>query len=787
MPWSRSFLLRGAAAALIAVGLLFAKGDDPAQGPLRVERRDFERILIFTGELEAIQSVSVTPPNVSGRWNFVVSFMAPEGSVVGPGDLLAQFDSSDLELERLDLEKKREEARIQIAQKQAETQIRRQDLLIQEAEAEKNLAVAQLYGALDPQLISAAQAEEYKYKLDNAQVELQKARQRLAGLEESSAADLAVLQLDFNRADLDLKRILADLQRMSIRAQTPGLVIYGSNWDGRKFQVGDTLQKRQELLSIPDLSKVRVRARVFDVDVPLLRNGAKARVILDAAPDRSFPARITRLSEVAKPVRYRSQLNVFHVDFVLDELDPEIMRPGMTARVLVPVMTAGALVVPRPAVFLDEEGRSFVNPAAPGSTPVEVRILNANDRWVHVEGELSEGLVLKVNAPSTGLPQSATDEAIEVKREDLRFTISGTGVLAASQAIAIRPPPIPRTWRFKIVSMAPEGSSVKEGDELVRFDPSEQMNRLREEKANLDKIVQEHEKTRASLELQTRNLELELEDSRVQAEKAANKLGQARLFDSHLKIREAEFEARLAEKRVAALQTKLESTQESSGWQLKVLQDSRKLHESRIAAAEAAIESLVVRAPAPGVVIYEANWNNQKHRVGGDVHMMNTVLSLPDLNSLLVEGQVAEVDAGRVEVGQSVILNIDAIPDKTFSGKIVELSNIFRQPSMERPVKVLDIVVALDEIDPRRMRPEMICRLQVVIDRFDDVLAIPLSVIGVDEEGSYVMVKSGDGARKQRIRLGRDNGVVAVVESGLHEGDQVISQALKTALPGAAP
>ncbi len=70
----------------------------------------------------------------------------------------------------------------------------------------------------------------------------------------------------------------------------------------------------------------------------------------------------------------------------------------------------------------------------------------------------------------------------------------------------------------------------------------------------------------------------------------------------------------------------------------------------------------------------------------------------------------------------------------------------------------------------------MVARLQVMVDRFQDVLAVPLSVIQMENRRSFVWVKGEDGPEKREVQIAKDNGIVAVVEAGLSEGEQVASK-----------
>ncbi len=750
-------------------GSLFS-ADNGAPGA-RLTRGDFLKRLTFSGELQAVSSKAISTPALTSQWSFRIAHLIPEGSIVEPGEVLVRFDATELELKRLELEQKREEARIKIAQKTAEIETRRQDLLLALAQAERNFNIDKLYADVDTQLVPRAKAEEYQFKLAKSSLELEKARAKLTDLDATGESELEVVRLEFNRADLMLKRNVTEIERLTVRADTPGLVVYERLWDGRKVQLGETLYKGWPIIRLPDMSRVRVRAIVHDSDFPLLEEGMPARITLDASPGEVFSGRLSRLTEVSKPVNRQSEMNVFLVDFLLDQSAP-IMKPGMTARVEVEVRRPDALLAPRAALTVDSKGRHFLT--VEGKEPVQVKALDANENQVWVSGDVHEGDALVL--PARRRNDSASDqEWISVKREDLLFSVSGNGVLGAAKGVDLGAPPVPNVWRFKILQMAPEGKQVESGEVVLRFDPSEVDKQLLQERAELEKSLQERDKTKASLSLQEEDMRLEVEEARADSEKAANKLSQSRQFESSLKIQEAEFDAVLAARRVELLEKKLEARREHSRLQLEILEDAVDLHKGRIDAAVSAMEKMTVHSPSPGMVTYETDWNNQKKQVGSEVYVMETIVSIPELSTLMVKGQVAEVDAGKVRLGQIVSVSLDAIPDRAFSGKISRVGNIFIQASPDTPsVKVLEIDVTLDSVDVKRMRPEMAARLQVEVDRFSGVVAVPLTAVQLDEDGlAYVMVRDQGRVGRRRVRLGKDNGIVAVVLEGLREGDQV--------------
>lgn len=758
-----------------------------ADGPVseaKIERRDFVKHLVFSGDLEAAESITINAPNVTSTFMFTISHLAEEGSRVQPGDLVVEFDTSELDNKRLDLEKKLEEARIKIAQKEAEIETRRQDLLLNHATAEKTLKVAELYIGMDPQLVTRADAEKREFEHSKAKLELDKVQERLETLEKSAEAELEVVRLEYKQADLELSRLLSELERMIVRAPIPGLVIYSDSWQqNRKVQKGDTVYRGQPVILLPNMDQVRVVAQVYDSDFPSLREGMRGEVIPDAAPGRAFEGRLLQLPKAASPKTFQSQLKMFRVQVLLLEKDLAVMKPGMTARVRVPVVEKGSWVVPRAAIHLNSRGETYLKLKENPPAQLLTTVVDANDRYVRIvprqEGAFKEGQPILLNLSAASKEGKDRIEWIPIKREDLTFTVPGNGAIAAAKSVEIRPPANIENFRsFKIVRMVDEGATVKEGDFLVEFDRSEVQRRLREAQANHQKAQQEFQKTQSSLELNVKDAELQLEEARVQREKAENKLVQAREFEGFLKLKEAEYEAILARKRVEMLEKKLASIRKSTGLQLQMLKDTESFYQRRVKNNQGALETMVVHSPAAGIVIYQANWNNEKKQVGSTAHFQDMLLAIPDLNSLKIDGQVSEVDAWKVRKGQRVSITFDAIPEKTFQGRISETSTIFKQASYDRPVKVFEIKIKLENIDPVRMRPGMVARLQIIVDSFDNVVAVPLSVIHVENGNSYVWLKAGDRTTKRPVKVGKNNGLVGIIESGLREGDSVAGRPL---------
>ena len=755
---------------LFCTAPVLANDVDGSSGTATVQRRPFVKFVTLTGELKASDSLIVYSPRIPHHWNLKLSYLADQGSEVRNGDLLVKFDGSSLETERLDLEKKRDEARLKIARKEAEIGSKRQEQLLQKATAEKELKVARIYAGIPPDLVPREDHEKYRYDVSQARIKLEKTDQQLAGQKETGRAELEVLQLDYQRADLQLKHLIQSMDRLTVRAPTSGLAVRARHHrEERRLQSGDAVRGGRPVIMLPNLDHLEVAAVVYDSELGLLREGMPAEVILDAYPSRRFRGRVLQVSEASKARSWRSRLKVFEARVSLLETDLDIMKPGMTARVRIPVPVGERLTAPREALRLGPGGEVFARDETGRRLPVKV--LDTTDHWVAVSG-LDSGQILLLNSGTDPGRQSA-GVWIRMKREDFTLTAPGNGVLKAALATSIQSPTLPNTWNYKVTYLAPEGSSVEKGEVVVRLDPTEVEKRLRQESANVEKAREEYEKTEASLELSARDLDLKLEEARADAQKKEKQLVEAREFQSILDVGKAEYEAELAHRKVKTLELQRTFVKQDADLQLQILQDSQRLYEERASHHRKSIQAMEIVSPRAGTVLYQRNWRNEPVRVGSDVYVGSTIMSLPDLSSLVVDARVAEIDAGKVRVGQEVRVDLDAIPDRTFKGRIASVATLFSPASYDRPMKVLDLTVELERVDQDRMRPGMATRIQIVVNHFQDVLTLPLSVIQTENGESFVWVKQDGGPVKRSIRLGRDNGVVAVVKEGLSEGEEV--------------
>lgn len=404
----------------------------PGEGPaaagvgLRVHRGPFEQTVLLTGEIEATKARNLSVPRTPS-WRVDLRWIAEDGTPVHAGDRVAELDKSefvqDLEDKELGLQQKISE----LERKKAEVldQTRQKEFAVAKAEAE--LAKAKIKADLPAEIVPRQELADRKLDEAKAETALATARDELATQRRSSAADVELQKIEIAKARREIEAARAAIEDLTIRAPEDGLFLVGElPWEDRKLQVGDTVWAGLSLGSIPDLSTLRVSARLPDVDDGQVTPGLPARVVLDAYPDRVYPGTVSDVTPIAQEEGGESLRRFFRVQVTLDASDPERMIPGMSARVEVVRSTVeDALLAPRTGLELEPaindpeaatgEGRSPEGSVAPqAAEPPAARARLATGRLVPVrlgpcdalecvvEDGVSEGTRLAAARPAGG-------------------------------------------------------------------------------------------------------------------------------------------------------------------------------------------------------------------------------------------------------------------------------------------------------------------------------------------------------------------------------------------------
>lgn len=308
-----------------------------------------------TGQLQSAASLYVGCPSVERMWQYTISFMAPEGKAVKAGDMILSFDAREL-MQRLQLKQSeldtgmKELERMQLQEQQTKED---DSLQLEEDKVNKQKAVRKADYPED--LIAVNEFQKRKMELELAELQEKLAESRLANQISGMRSRIHIQESKVRLLKEEVGRLERDIQKMNVQAPKPGIVVYTPDWDGKKKAVGDMTWMGDNILELPDLSRMQMKAVILEVQAGRVETGQKAEVRLDSNPDRVFKGAVLSLGRVFRVKSDSQPAIVFDALIDLSESDPVLMRPGMAAGVDITISSKeNVLQVPEGALVYDE-------------------------------------------------------------------------------------------------------------------------------------------------------------------------------------------------------------------------------------------------------------------------------------------------------------------------------------------------------------------------------------------------------------------------------------------------
>ncbi|MDO8256466.1 efflux RND transporter periplasmic adaptor subunit [Shewanella algae] len=300
------------------------------QGPLSQK-------IEVTGELVAADTVSLMPPVMRRIWQYQVKQLAPEGSEVESGEMVAQLDTSEL-TQRLSVKSAELEATVQDLQTSKLRNAKKmEELKLQLAEAKMELDKAERKFALSDDTVAALDKEKYQRDAVIARDKVALVQHQLVLEAESARQREAMLDGDRQKFSAEVAALKKGIASMTLVAPRAGMVVYGNDPQGNKLKEGQSVFAGDVVLSIPDLDSMQVNMAIPEVEARRVKLGQQLKIRLDANPDKVFTGKIKELGAVFRNKSQEVPLVVFDAVASIDEPDTELMRPGMTAKISIEI------------------------------------------------------------------------------------------------------------------------------------------------------------------------------------------------------------------------------------------------------------------------------------------------------------------------------------------------------------------------------------------------------------------------------------------------------------------
>ena len=240
------------------------------------------------------------------------------------------------------------------------------------------------------------------------------------------------------------------------------------------------------------------------------------------------------------------------------------------------------------------------------------------------------------------------------------------------------------------------------------------------------------------------------------------------------------------------------------GTQIIQAKASRARSDASLANAQVQLNETKIIAPSDGVILKKYVDAGTLITSGLSFNSTGTnIVQLGDVSRMYVDVQVDETDLANVDTDQKVDITFDSYATTPFEGKVFKI-----QPQLVVDANVTTVHVWV-EVDNdaqafRLLKPGMNATCEFIVDKQDEVVAIPNEALHAEADGShYVEVASGGTpappekdaeadpdlkigvkVEKRVVTIGLEGNDTTEIKDGLKEGDPIITQTIEPAVGG---
>jgi HlyD family secretion protein len=194
-----------------------------------------------------------------------------------------------------------------------------------------------------------------------------------------------------------------------------------------------------------------------------------------------------------------------------------------------------------------------------------------------------------------------------------------------------------------------------------------------------------------------------------------------------------------------------------------------------LAITEERLTKTEVRAPFDCTVLTRPVSIGQAVSGSGGFNSGTEVLTIADLNSMIINAQVNQADVPRLKAGESVEVTIEAVPGLTVTGVVERISP---QATIKNNIKGYPARIVLRDVDPR-VRPGMTANVKIPVASAANVTAVPLAAVFTEKNPDtqqterFVYVQQGDKFEKRNVKVGVADYFYAEIQEGLTQNEVV--------------
>lgn len=340
---------------------------------------------------------------------------------------------------------------------------------------------------------------------------------------------------------------------------------------------------------------------------------------------------------------------------------------------------------------------------------------------------------------------------------------------------------------LQIVKLAKNGSAVASGDVLVEFDATMLRQRMQEKQSELKQAAAEIDQAKAQQKITEEQDQSAVMKAKYDLERARLDLGKRDLV-SKLEYEQAKLAVADAELKLHESEEKARSNRTAAEADLAAKLRKRDKAQFDFDRAKRGLDALIIKAPTGGTVNIMPNYRASsmfgaevEFREGDRAWPGANIVELPDLSSIHLEARLDESDRGRLKVGQSATVKIEAVPGRDFAAT-VDLISVLAKADFTSgwpPLKNFDLGLVLKDPDPR-IRPGMTATARIATDRVPGFLLAPTEAVFQRDGRSVVYKLRGSMFDETHIEVARRGREQVAIAAGVQSGDKLATRRPET-------
>jgi multidrug resistance efflux pump len=343
----------------------------------------------------------------------------------------------------------------------------------------------------------------------------------------------------------------------------------------------------------------------------------------------------------------------------------------------------------------------------------------------------------------------------KVRKGDVIVRSYSRGELRAVRSATLTAPNLFGT--VQVTRMAQLGSFARERDLVIEFDDSEVLSRLEEKQLELDQIDEQIKKAKAELAIRNNQDQVELLRARYSVRRSELEVKRNELV-SPIDAQRNLLTLDESNQRLKQLESDIKSRLESAEAELAVLSARRSKAQLELARERTRLNQVKLLSPMSGLVSVRQNLGGGFRMMGATVPDIREgdqvqpgmpVADVLDLSELEVNAKVGELDRANLREGQEVSIQLDAIPEHKFDGRIKSMSatassNMFSGD----PAKKFDVTFSVDMkqlLSSLGAKPEQIARMMATAEQNRRKPPMAAAIPAMTPGGGPVMMMAGGG------------------------------------------